>query len=657
MVRRLLGLLILTTFAVCPGAAHGAGLHNPLTDEAQTVSYSKLRSVFAAPSSIKSVRLDPKRGRAEIHFKDPERQRARGLVAPASVPRLADQLAKAGVDVRLGSIGGAPAGAKMLLQLLLFGAVLMLVVFLLKKKGLLSGGGRFSSGMRADAQLSEPPAVRFSDVAGCEESVEEVREFVQFLAHPQRFASLGARMPSGALLYGPPGTGKTLLAKAVAGEAGVPFFAVSGSDFVEMFVGRGAGRVRDLFAKARAAAPSVIFIDEIDAVGKRRDGSGGGHDGERDQTLNQILVELDGFATDRQVVVLAATNRKETLDEALLRPGRLSRQVQIGLPDERGRRQILAVHAAGKPLDVDADLDALATVTSGSSGADLADILNEAAIMAGRDGRKTITARDLSEGHLRAVAGPEKRHSSMSDEERELVAFHEAGHVLCAELCSEHEKAQRTTIRPRGQAGGLALYGRNDRAIQSSQYLHERLVCALGGRAAEWVKYAKVSSGAANDLQQVNALARHAVEQLGFSPRAGQLITSSDGRPVQISEATRAVIDAEVERMVAEAYAEAIRLLETHLPALESVARALLVEEDLNREEIVAAVAAGGVIPQGGARQARELAPRAVPVLHQPVPSVSADRRRRKRKPAARKTGATVPAAVAALRAVRRLIA
>jgi len=589
------------------------------------ISYTQLQQYLAHPKTIKSASLDPESGRVSLRVSDRPSPVA-GTVAPDTVSDTASKLAASDVPVDLKEVGRNETPWKLTFAfkvfVLLLGIGLVVYFIIQRNKAMASGGAganQYHSNIRKDAKVTQPRSERFSHVAGCDEAVVEIREFVDFLRFPDNFKHLGARMPSGALLYGPPGTGKTLLAKALAGEANCAFFAVSGSDFVEALVGRGAGRVRHLFAQVRAAAPAVVFIDEIDAVGKKRDGGGGGND-ERDNTLNQLLVELDGFGSGDRVVVVAATNRKDMLDPALLRPGRLSRHIQVGLPDQAGRRRILEVHSTGKPLASDVNLDQLAEITAGSSGADLANMINEAALLAGRARRRQITQQDLSEGHLRAIAGPEKANRSMSEDERELVAYHEAGHVLTAELCAEHEKAQRTTIKPRGQAAGLALYGRRDHTIHSAQYLHEQMVCALGGRAAEWVKYRKVSTGAANDIQVVNDLARRTVQELGMSPRTGQLIASAQGQQLPVSDATREVIDAEVERMVALAYAEAIRLLEEHQDALDSLAAALLAEEDLNREEIVAALAAGGMLPSAGARTVK-FAPKAEPVLHLPAPA------------------------------------
>jgi cell division protease FtsH len=460
-------------------------------------------------------------------------------------------------------------------------------------RGAVAGHGR----IRKTAQV-EPPATRFADVAGCDEAVEELREVVVFLEDPERFQRVGARMPRGVVLHGPPGTGKTLLAKAVAGESGVPFFALSGSDFVDTYVGVGASRVRDLFAQARRSeAGAIIFFDEIDAIGRTRGAGNSGADSEREGTLNQLLVELDGFGERDRIVVIAATNRLDMLDQALLRPGRFDRRVQVGLPAEAGRLAILRLHSRHMPIAAPEALEALARVTAGFAGADLANIVNEAAIMAARAGRDTILSADLDEGVLRAVAGPQRSDRRIGDGELEVIAWHEAGHALAAELCPTHQKAQRVTILSRGDAGGLALYGSLDRALTSQQHLHERMVVAMAGRAAEQTRFGVISSGAANDLEQVNRMAREAVERLGFSPRVGQIISTSGPYRIPLSAETRRAIDEEIRRMVDAAYDDAVALLEDHRDELDALATILLEREQIDRAEIesaLAAVAGGG---------------------------------------------------------------
>ncbi len=449
------------------------------------------------------------------------------------------------------------------------------------------GGGAQGHGRIRKTALIEAPATRFDDVAGCDECVEELREVVTFLKEPERFAAVGARMPRGVILFGPPGTGKTLLAKAVAGEAGVPFYALSGSDFVDTFVGVGSARVRDLFAEARKQENgAIIFFDEIDAIGKARSGGPSGADSEREATLNQLLVELDGFGTTDRVVVMAATNRIDMLDQALTRPGRFDRRVQVGLPAEAGRLAILGLYAENKPFEDVEDLAHVATITAGFAGADLANLLNEAAIMTGRAGRTQITSADLDEGMLRAIAGPEKRDRRIAPGELETIAWHEAGHCLAAELCPTHQKTQRVTILARGDTGGLALFGSDDRTLTSPQQLHERMVVAMAGRAAEQVGFGVISSGAANDLEQANSAARSAVEQLGFSPIVGQIAVTKGPNAMQMSEDTRRAIDIEISAMVDAAYRDAVAMMSEHRDELEALAAALLEREQIDRSEI-----------------------------------------------------------------------
>ncbi len=485
-----------------------------------------------------------------------------------------------------------------------------------ERRGLGGRGGAAGHGrIRKSAQVEAPPT-RFADVAGCDEAVEELREVVVFLKEPGRFRRVGARMPRGVVLHGPPGTGKTLLAKAVAGESGVPFFALSGSDFVDTFVGVGASRVRDLFDQARRSETgAIIFFDELDAIGRARGAGNSGADSEREGTLNQLLVELDGFGERDRIVVVAATNRLDILDAALLRPGRFDRRVQVGLPAEAGRLAILRLHSRHMPIAAPGSLDGLARVTAGFAGADLANIVNEAAIMAARAGRDTILPADLDEGMLRAIAGPQRNDRRIGEGELEVIAWHEAGHALAAELCPTHQKAQRITILSRGDAGGLALYGSLDRALTSQQHLHERMVVAMAGRAAEQTRFGLISSGAANDLEQVNGMAREAVERLGFSPRVGQIISTAGPHQVPLSAETRRVIDEEIRRMVDAAYEDAVALLEDHRAELDTLATVLLEREQIDRAEIesvLAAVAGGG----------RRLPARAdaLPTRREPVP-------------------------------------
>jgi cell division protease FtsH len=514
---------------------------------------------------------------------------------PSSSARLSAQLAQAGSIVVFDNHAGAHAVSGLTRIAVIVGLVLLLVLVLVRlarrpgDAGTRAGGhGKLRGREQGDT------GIRFTDVAGAGDAVGELKEAVDFLRFPDRYQKLGAQPPHGVILHGPPGTGKTLLARAVAGEAGLPFFAVSGSDFVEMFVGTGAARVRDLFAQARAAENgAVIYIDEIDAVGRRRSGGDNG-DREGDQTLNQLLVEMDGFNRAGRIAVIASTNRLDTLDPALLRPGRFTRHIHVGLPDEQGRYAILQVHARSKPLAEDVDLDSLALSTAGSSGADLANMLNEAAIVAARTSALVITEEHLREGFLRAVAGPRKPGATRSAEDQRAVAYHEAGHVLSAELCPTVDPTLHVTINPRGQAAGFAVVGRSDRTVQTEHEIHEQLVFMLGGRAAEQLVFGSVSSGAASDLQQANALARRAVEQYGLSARVGQLIRSHEG----LSDRTAHVVEREIARIVDDGYRAALALLTQHRHELDRLAGTLIEHGDVDRRQIEEALAGVATVPQ-----------------------------------------------------------
>lgn len=439
--------------------------------------------------------------------------------------------------------------------------------------------------------------VRFSDVAGAEEEKQELVEVVEFLRDPRKFLSLGARIPSGVLLEGPPGTGKTLLAKAVAGEAGVPFFSISGSDFVEMFVGVGASRVRDLFENAKKSAPAIIFIDEIDAVGRRRgNGMGGGHD-EREQTLNQLLVEMDGFEGDEGVIVMAATNRSDVLDPALLRPGRFDRKILVGRPDVKGREAILKVHAKNKPLAKDVDLKMIAKQTPGFVGADLENLLNEAALLAARRNKKAIDASDIDEAEDRVIAGPAKRDRVISKKERETVAYHEAGHTIVGLVLNDARVVHKVTIVPRGRAGGYAIMlPKEDQMLLSKKDMQEQIAGLMGGRAAEELIFGQQSSGASNDFQQATQLARAMVTEYGMSDQLGPVqyegqsgMFAGDAVPGQaaFSINTANAIDEEVKRLSEEGMALAKKIIEEHKEQHAVIAKALLEYETLDEKQIL----------------------------------------------------------------------
>ena len=441
--------------------------------------------------------------------------------------------------------------------------------------------------------------ITFADVAGADEEKEELQEIVEFLKDPKKYISLGARIPKGVLLVGPPGTGKTLLAKAVAGEAGVGFLSISGSDFVELYVGVGASRVRDLFDQAKKNSPAIVFIDEIDAVGRQRGtGLGGGHD-EREQTLNQLLVEMDGFAANEGVVVLAATNRADVLDPALLRPGRFDRQIYVGLPDIRGREDILKVHVRNKPLAEDVNLKELARGTPGFTGADLENLINEGALLAARRGEKFITMADLKEAEIKVIAGPEKKSRVIPQHERELTAYHEAGHAVVMQLLPDHDPVSQITIIPRGQAGGMTIsLPEEDRSYLSKRYMEDQIVALLGGRVAEKLCLGDISTGASNDIQRATQIARKMVASYGMSEKLGTVSfesghdevfigrTMSQGR--SYSEAVAAQIDEEVKDLVGSAYERCRKILDENRDKLETVARYLLEHETMERDAFLA---------------------------------------------------------------------
>lgn len=479
--------------------------------------------------------------------------------------------------------------------------LIIMVFFFYMMMGQASQGGR-GGGMINFGKSKAKPAnakenkVRFSDVAGEEEEKQELVEVVEFLKNPKKFTRLGAKIPSGVLLEGPPGTGKTLLAKAVAGEAGVPFFSISGSDFVEMFVGVGASRVRDLFDQAKKAAPSIIFIDEIDAVGRRRgSGMGGGHD-EREQTLNQLLVEMDGFNGDEGVIVMAATNRADVLDPALLRPGRFDRKILVGAPDVKGREAILRVHARNKPLGSDVDLKEIAKQTPGFVGADLANLLNEAALLAARRNENEISAADVDEAEDRVIAGPAKRDRVVSPKERETVAYHEAGHTIVGLVLNDARVVHKVTIVPRGRAGGYAIMlPREDQMLMSKKNAEEQIAGLMGGRAAEEIIFHSQSSGASNDFEQATQIARAMVTQYGMSDKIGPVELQSSGQvfagqgydQAGYSEHTAALVDEEIKRILNEGHEQALHIIETHREQHKLIAEALLKYETLNEKQIL----------------------------------------------------------------------
>lgn len=462
------------------------------------------------------------------------------------------------------------------------------------------GGGKMSQFSKANArtQPAGGPKITFADVAGAEEEKEEMSEIVDFMRNPRKYQELGAKIPRGVLLLGPPGTGKTLLAKAVAGEANVPFFSISGSDFVEMFVGVGASRVRDLFDQAKKHTPSIIFIDEIDAVGRQRGtGLGGGHD-EREQTLNQLLVEMDGFSDNQGVIVIAATNRRDILDPALLRPGRFDRQITVGYPDIKGREAILRVHTKNKKLAPDISLATIAKGTAGFTGADLANLVNEAALLAARNNRKAITQPDIEEATIKVVAGPEKKSKVVSEDEKRLTAFHEAGHAVCTFHCKTQDPVHQVSIIPRGMAGGYTMsLPEHDRSFRSKTQMEEEIIVLLGGRVAEKIVLDEISTGASNDIERATDLARSMITRYGFSEKLGPIVYGHDNSEVFLgrdysqgrnySENVAAEIDGEIRELIDTSYENAKQILLSHRDQLDKVAHYLMEHEKIDGDDFI----------------------------------------------------------------------
>ena len=476
--------------------------------------------------------------------------------------------------------------------------IVMIIIFILLFNRMQGGGGKMNNFGKSKAKMSVDGEsnVTFDNVAGCDEEKGELEELVEFLKAPKKFTELGARIPKGVLLVGPPGTGKTLLAKAVAGEAGVPFFSISGSDFAEMFVGVGASRVRDLFEQAKKNAPSIVFIDEIDAVGRRRGaGLGGGHD-EREQTLNQLLVEMDGFGINESVIIIAATNRADILDPALLRPGRFDRQVYVGRPDVKGREAILRVHAKGKPMASEVDLKVVAQTTAGFTGADLANLLNEAALLTARDGKKKIDMEEIQKALIKIGVGTEKKTRVISEKEKYITAYHEGGHAILFEVLSELDPVHSISIIPTGMAGGytMPLPG-EDRMYMTKMMMEQEIISLLGGRAAEELVIKDITTGASNDIERATSMARDMVTKYGMSELLGPIQFGGDNDEVFIGrdwgharnygEGVAATIDQEVNRIVTDAYREAKRLLQENMEMLHATAKLLVEKEKVTGDE------------------------------------------------------------------------
>ena len=517
--------------------------------------------------------------------------------APSSDQDLYKRLSDKGVTISAENPPEPPWWQTMLTSLIPI-AILIGFWFFIMQQSQMGGGRMMNFGKsRVRLMVSDKKKVTFADVAGADEAKQELEEVVEFLKTPDKFNELGARIPKGVLLFGPPGTGKTLLAKAVAGEAGVQFFTISGSDFVEMFVGVGASRVRDLFEQAKKSAPCIVFIDEIDAVGRQRGaGLGGGHD-EREQTLNQLLVEMDGFASNEGIIIIAATNRPDVLDPALLRPGRFDRQIVVDKPDVRGREAILKVHTKGKPIADDANLDVLARRTPGFTGADLSNLVNEAALLAARRNKKKIYMAEMEEAIERVLAGPERKSHVMTDEEKRLTAYHEGGHTLVGMLLEHADPVHKVTIIPRGRAGGYMLsLPKEDRSYRTRSELFDRIKVALGGRVAEEVVLGEISTGASSDIQKATQIIRSMIMQYGMSETIGPVAYGEENHQVFLgrdfnrdrnySEEVAGEIDREVRRYIEEAY-EACRVIITeNRDKLDLIANALLERETLNAAEL-----------------------------------------------------------------------
>jgi len=509
---------------------------------------------------------------------------------------LADKMSAGKTVVKYVPNQGTPWWAGLVSTFLPILLIVGFVLFMLQQTQ--GSGNRVMQFGRSRAKLLEPDKkkVNFADVAGVDEAVEELYEVVDFLKDPKRYNEIGAKIPKGVLLYGPPGTGKTLLARAVAGEAGVPFFSISGSDFVEMFVGVGAARVRDLFEQAKKNAPCIVFVDEIDAVGRHRGaGLGGGHD-EREQTLNQLLVEMDGFNSNEGIIIIAATNRPDILDPALLRPGRFDRQVVVDRPDIKGRTEILKVHFRGKSFEEDVDIEVLARRTPGFTGADLANVVNEAALLAARRGRKKISMKDLEDATERVIAGPEKKSRVMSEEEKRLVAYHEAGHAVVEGLLPQADPVHKISIIPRGRAGGYTLMlPKEDRYFQTRTYLLNKVIAALGGRVAESLVLDDISSGAKDDLEKATEIIRTMITEYGMSEELGPM---TFGRPHEevflgrdiardrnYSEEIAYSIDREAHRLIEKCYQRAKEILENNMNKLHLIAKTLMEKETIEGKE------------------------------------------------------------------------
>jgi cell division protease FtsH len=590
------------------------------------------QQVANSPGTVSNVSIDPNKqsiaadvagqGRVTVHYATPQSEAA-----------LEKEMLKYQVEFNSKGVGSSPWWS-ILTGLLPFVLLFGFWIFLMNQ---VQGGGSkvMSFGKsRAKRMTPDAPKIGFKDVAGVDEAVEELQEIKEFLENPKKFQALGARIPKGVLLYGPPGTGKTLLARAVAGEAGVPFFSISGSDFVEMFVGVGASRVRDLFEQAKQAAPCIVFMDEIDAVGRHRGaGLGGGHD-EREQTLNQLLVEMDGFEMKDNIILIAATNRPDILDPALLRPGRFDRQIVVDRPDRVGRRKILEVHTKGKPLAPEIDLDTLASGTPGFTGADLANLVNEAALLAARRGKKIIEQEELEEGIMRVVAGPEKKARLLSEHERKITAYHEMGHALVGHYLEHTDPVHKITIVSRGQALGLTIsLPTEDKYLTTRSALMHQMAMTLGGRAAEEIVFHEVTTGAANDLEKITQMAKQMIMRFGMSEKLGPRVLGRGhdqpflgrdyGAEADYSEEIAREIDDEIRRVIEEAHELALSVLREHMEELHRISNILIERETIDRdqfERLLAGEDEGNVFPEESPAQPELPEPQTEPKRERPRP-------------------------------------
>jgi cell division protease FtsH len=603
----------------------------PRSEEPEKTTTSDLITMVETnPDLIQDVVFSPKSQSIEATQKDP----STGELTKFKVNYASDQaqiefqnlLEEKGIDFDSKGISQNPWWS-FLTYLLPFALFFGFWIFLMNQ---MQGGGSkvMSFGKsRAKRMAPDSPKITFKDVAGVDEAVEELQEIKEFLENPKKFQALGARIPKGVLLYGPPGTGKTLLARSVAGEAGVPFFSISGSDFVEMFVGVGASRVRDLFEQAKQASPCIIFMDEIDAVGRHRGaGLGGGHD-EREQTLNQLLVEMDGFEMKDNIILIAATNRPDILDPALLRPGRFDRQIVVDRPDRNGRRKILEVHTKGKPIDSSIDLDTLAAGTPGFTGADLANLVNEAALLAARRGKKTIGELELEEGIMRVIAGPEKKTRLLSEHERKVTAYHEMGHALVGHYLPNCDAVHKISIVSRGAALGYTIsLPSEDKFLTTKAALMDQMAMTLGGRAAEELVFHEVTTGAANDIEKVTATSKHMVMRYGMSEKLGPRLLGRNhdmpflgrdmGSEPDYSEEIAREIDDEIRRVIEEAHDRARKVLAEHMEELHNLSELLIERETIDKdqfERLLAGEAPESVFPEAEKPAAEEGEPETKP--------------------------------------------